>query len=45
MGRDKIVEMLKELVNEVDYDIYKEMFVYCDASYERLIEIVQRYCT
>ena len=28
MKREKILDMLKDLVNEIDYDIYKEMFHY-----------------
>ncbi len=43
MTREQIITMLKELVNEIDYDIYKETFVYEEVDYESLIKIVDRH--
>lgn len=47
MDRKQIIEMLKDLVSEIDYDIYKEMFVYDDTNdetnCEALISIVEKY--
>ena len=43
MKREQIIEMLKELVNEIDYDIYKEMFEYDEIDYEYLISIVEKH--
>ena len=37
----QIIEMLKELVKDIDYDIFKEMFVYEDISPTSLIIIVK----
>ena len=39
-----IVEMLREIVEELDYDLYKEMFVYEDGpNLGSLIGIVRKY--
>lgn len=43
MSREQIINMLKEIVEELNYDIYKELFVYEETSYEDLIEIVERH--
>ena len=47
MDRKQIIEMLKDLVSEIDYDIYKEMFWYDDTDdetdCEELIRIVEKY--
>lgn len=45
MTKQAIEEMLKDLVNEIDYDIYKEMFVHneCQETLARLIAIVEEH--
>ena len=49
MNRDEIVEMLKDIVSEIDYDIYKEMFVYDQDEADRnhqldpLVAIVEKH--
>ena len=45
MSRTQILAMLQELVEEIDYDIYKELFVYEENSnaVEPLIEIVEKH--
>lgn len=34
MNKEQILEMLKEIVEEIDYDIYKEIFVHSDEDTE-----------
>jgi hypothetical protein len=46
--KEKIIKMLKKLVEEVDYDIYKDIFVYTEENdsqgkVDRLVEIVEKY--
>ena len=45
MSNEEILEMIKDLVSEVDYDYYKEMFVYDDNpdQIQRLIDIVKKH--
>jgi len=46
MTDKQIIEMLKDLLNEIDYDIYKTYFVYEGderISPETLIEIVKEH--
>ena len=46
MNDEEIKDMLKELVEHIDYDIYKEMFVYEDSDDEMiqlLISIVKKH--
>jgi len=40
MSEEEIREMLEQLVEEIDYDIYKEMSFEC---YEPLIKIVKKH--
>jgi hypothetical protein len=45
MTEEELLEMLKQLVQEVDYDIYKDMFVHgdCPEGVEALINIAKQY--
>lgn len=48
MTDEKILEMIRDLVKRLDYDLYKEMFVYDnDGDYERekqeLVAIVRKH--
>jgi len=46
MDDTKIMEMLKELTNEIDYDIYKDIFVYHErdqTSLDAMVSIVKKY--
>lgn len=51
MTDKEILKMLEEIVQEVDYDIYKSLFVKAcmespedaKAARERLVEIVKKY--
>ena len=49
MSNTKIIKMLKEIVIQIDYDIYKELFIYSDLgevsrkTVKNLIEIVKKY--
>ena len=51
MTREQALELLGKLIEEVDYDIYKVMFVeqcmedpeYSHAHQERLLEILEKY--
>jgi hypothetical protein len=46
--KEKIIKMLKKLVEEIDYDIYKDIFVYTEENdsqerIDKLVEIVEKY--
>ena len=46
MTTEQIIAMLRDIVEEVDYDIFKEMFPEdgeSEISIERLIEIVRNH--
>lgn len=44
MTEEQIKAMLAELIEEIDYDIYKEIFIYNeDDDINTLIEIVRKY--
>jgi hypothetical protein len=43
MTDEQIIEMLKELVEDIDYDIYKDMFVHEYISPNSLIEIAKKH--
>lgn len=37
------IEMLKELVSEIDYDIFKDMFEYEAVDISPLLDIIEKY--
>jgi hypothetical protein len=49
MSREQILAMLKEIVKEVDYDIYKALFVnpedecFVEEQINDLVKIVEQY--
>lgn len=45
MKREKIIVMLEDIIENLDYDLYKEIFVYDEEqdSLEKLINIVEKY--
>lgn len=46
MDEDQIVEMLKDIIEQVDYDVYKELFVFdedTEGLVDKLVEIVQEH--
>lgn len=50
MTRDKVIEMLASIVDAVDYDVYKEIFIegYAppeeqEAIVNRLVDLVAKY--
>ena len=49
MTREQIIEMLENLIQELDYDIYKEMFIvsedpdFIEDHIERLVDIVEEH--
>lgn len=44
MTKDQAIELLKELVEEIDYDIYKEIFIYGERNdVDKLAKIVLKH--
>ncbi len=44
MTDEEITNMLEDIISEVDYDLYKEMFLFAgDCDIHNLIQIVRRY--
>jgi hypothetical protein len=45
MNDDKIIEMLKELTESIDFEAYSDIFYYDDRNNElkTLVEIVRKY--
>ena len=44
MTKDQAIELLKELVEEIDYDIYKDIFIYGEPiNVDELVKIVLKH--